>query len=238
MARSVQRAAEVLEVLARQREEVAADAIASHLGLAKPVIGRVLATLVRQGYAEPRDRGYAAVDGLALHEASLADLKLMIAAQSVLSRLSRHIGLAAGLAFLREDAALCVAACRPAGAPMTLGQRLPLYCSAFGKALLMAMAEGELAWFVHTILFAPRTAATITNPEVLLLEIEASRARGWVIEDRELDPRLLSVAAPIRKGGEIAAIGVSWEDSRLAPVPERIGPLVAETAKALSRDSG
>jgi DNA-binding IclR family transcriptional regulator len=164
--------------------------------------------------------------------------KAVIEGHSSVLQLCKRSGLNAYVGILDGEAALCVDACN-AGSSRQLvgiGQRQPLYCSGLGKALLMGTADEELAWIVHTLLFAPRTPWTIAGPDALLLEIAASRRRGWAFDNRELYPTVLSIAAPAPKSSRLplAAIGVSWETSSPPVDPDHIGFLVAETARALS----
>lgn len=165
--------------------------------------------------------------------------RFAVESHSCLSQLCRRSRLNAYLGVLQDDAALCVDACETAGSPrgrLTIGQRQPLYCSGLGKGLLMGMADAELAWTAHALLFAPWTAATIISPERLLHDIAASRIRGWAFDDREFDPAILSIAAPLAVSGRVAlaALGVSWESPNSAVDPANIGPLVVETACVLS----
>lgn len=86
----------------------------------------------------------------------------------------------------------------------------PLYCTAAGKAILSA---GDPSWIDHVIKtgLAPVTSRTITDPTELRSELTRSRVRGYAIEDREFDPALRAVGAPVfgASGRVLGAIQVA-----------------------------
>ncbi len=108
---------------------------------------------------------------------------------------------------------------------LTVGSRLPLHCSAAGRALMMGMADAAVrSLFAGQPLerFTPRT---ITSVRELLRELAASRQRGYGVCDEEIELGVRSIAVPIinREGRTIAAMSISTRAERMT---------VAEMAQA------
>jgi DNA-binding IclR family transcriptional regulator len=78
-----------------------------------------------------------------------------------------------------------------------VGGRVPVYCSAMGKAILAHMPEGEMAHLLDTITFTPRTPNTLVNRLDFLADLEKTRERGWSFNNEEFTLGVLSVGAPI-----------------------------------------
>jgi IclR family transcriptional regulator, acetate operon repressor len=121
-----------------------------------------------------------------------------------------------------------------------LGSRRPLHCTALGKAFLAALPPGELPARLAALELARHTAATITDPAALAAELERVRARGWAVDDEEVEEGVFCLGAAVRDHRRlaVAAISVAGPAYRLRPRADRVGALVAETAAAISRRLG
>lgn len=120
-----------------------------------------------------------------------------------------------------------------------IGGRVPIYCSALGKATLVHLSQQEFTRLLDTITFIPYTANTITNRMDILTELEITRQRGWSINKEEYTRGVISVGAPIFSGrGEPAgAICVDVPSARVPDdrVIEQIASEVVKTAQEISR---
>ena len=121
-----------------------------------------------------------------------------------------------------------------------IGARIPMYCSALGKAILAFSGEELL----NTILDQPlaqRTPNSITSAEALKTELVLIQSRGYAIDDEENEISIRCVGAPIfdYKATPIAAISISVPRQRMTQ--ERytlLGPMVLEAAHMVSRRKG
>ena len=59
------------------------------------------------------------------------------------------------------------------------------HCSALGKVLLSHLSESQVRAIVGRTGLPARTAATITDVDWLLRELEETRARGFAVDDEE-----------------------------------------------------
>ncbi len=117
-----------------------------------------------------------------------------------------------------------------------IGASVPAYCTAVGKAILAHSAEEVVAAVLAEPLL-PVTERTLTAPDDLRRELQAIRRRGYSIDDRENEPEVRCVAAPIFGVDErvVGAMSVSALASRMTPAKVReIGPMAAQAAQRVS----
>ncbi|MBF8186641.1 IclR family transcriptional regulator [Nonomuraea sp. K274] len=118
-----------------------------------------------------------------------------------------------------------------------VGSRGPVHSTAVGKAILAWQPEEAVA----EVVLEPRTKHTITDHERLRAELAHIRRRGYAVDDRENEPEVRCVAAPIFNHNDnvAAAISVSGLTSRITAARVReLGPLVAGAAARISRKLG
>jgi IclR family KDG regulon transcriptional repressor len=98
-----------------------------------------------------------------------------------------------------------------------VGGRVPVHCSAMGKAMVAYLPESELARTLDAIRFTRRTSNTITNRLDFLKELERTRERGWALNREEFSVGVVSVAAPILSGESkaIAAMCIDIPTARI-----------------------
>ncbi|MDP5225783.1 MULTISPECIES: IclR family transcriptional regulator [Arthrobacter] len=121
-----------------------------------------------------------------------------------------------------------------------IGATMPAYCTAVGKAMLAYSPEETVAEALAGTL-EPVTDRTITDPVLLRAEFEAIRRRGYAIDDRENEPEVRCVAAPIFGSEDrvIAALSVSSLASRMTARRVRdVGPSAARAALRISARMG
>lgn len=121
------------------------------------------------------------------------------------------------------------------------GTRVPLHCSAVGKAILSAASDRKLSKILHQRGMPRLTVKTITSPSALRADLERVRASGYAVDDEEHAIGLRCIAAPIfdETGDVVAAISASGPMARI--VDERmaqLGALVLEASRAISADMG
>jgi IclR family pca regulon transcriptional regulator len=100
---------------------------------------------------------------------------------------------------------------------LTVGSRLPAYCTSLGRVLLADLPPEELARYITAIQPVRHTPRTVTSREQLRRLVEKVREDGYSIVDEELEIGLRSIAVPVRdaRGRVSAAINASTQASRL-----------------------
>lgn len=117
--------------------------------------------------------------------------------------------------------------------PSRIGGRLPLTCTAIGKALL-AFSGPEL---VDAILASPLpqlTPFSITDPSRLRTGLEQTQVSGLAYEEQEAALGACCIAAPVFSGG-VAVAAVSVAVPREQYRPGHLAPAVRTAALGLSR---
>ena len=121
---------------------------------------------------------------------------------------------------------------------MPVGTRLPMYCTASGRAYLSALPSAEAQNLLRRSSLQPLTAMTITDPKRVLALIDAARHDGYAYSDQECYRGDLTVAVPvIGEGGHpVGAVNISAPASRwtLEEMRAKLAPLLIETARAVS----
>lgn len=119
-----------------------------------------------------------------------------------------------------------------------VGRRSPSHCTGLGKAMLAYMDQELVQEHFTTYGFRQFTAATITNLEDFLHELETIRIRGYAIDEGEHEVGVRCVAVPIfgLDREPIAAISISGPVERLDPFADdhRILEAIQESAQVIS----
>ena len=240
--RAVQRAARILASLDDRHPERTLAEIARVTELPKSTVFRLLVTLDSCGFVEQT------VDGeryrLGLHLASLGlmalrRLSIRREALPLMTQLAERFKETCSLGVFDQGSVLDIEVVR-GGHVLTVnsevGGRLPVHCTASGKALL-AFLPPEV---VESVLAEPLevcTENTITSSSQLRTELELIRKRGYAVDDGEYGVGVRAVAAPISDidGDVIAEISIPGPSARLTPdrVPE-IARALIEVADAIS----
>jgi len=100
-----------------------------------------------------------------------------------------------------------------------VNKRSPAYCSSLGKSLLAALTDGQVAERLDGHEFVVKTANSITSLPALLRELAEIRARGYAVDNEEIEVGLRCLAAPIcdADGVVVASLGLSGPAARLTP---------------------
>jgi DNA-binding IclR family transcriptional regulator len=117
-----------------------------------------------------------------------------------------------------------------------VGDSLPLYCTASGKAVLSALPDGELRKLRRTLHLVPMTKNTIVSWEKLDREIAKIRETGVAFDVEEHRIGIAGAAIAITgPAGEYAAVGIKAPTHRLLERQQSITRTLAEHCQALQR---
>ena len=117
------------------------------------------------------------------------------------------------------------------------GERLPMYCTAHGKALLADFGKKELSEIFGAKPLRPFTSKTVASIDQLAKVCSQIRAQNYATDDGEYLEGIRCVAAPIRtqSGEVIGSIGISAPTSRFPQQNYRqYGVQVCEIARQIS----
>ena len=241
--RAVERAMQILSSFNGQHAERGVSEIAQATGLHKATTHRIIMTLLNGGFLERTHDGERFRLGLRLVElglGALRDLDFRKAAFPYMQQLVDRFKETCDLGIWDRGQVLYVEVVH-SDQPLTIaarvGRHLPAHCTASGRVFL-AFLPSEV---VEPVLSAPLTACTektITSPARLREELEATRQRGYGLDDEEFEVGIRAVSAPIWDidGNLIAALSMPGPATRI--VPERISEIAQALVEAAQAVSG
>lgn len=222
---SLERAAAILDAVARHPEGIGLAELSTQLGLHTSTAFHLIKTLVQLGFLSQmaENKRYRIGSRLFVLAAGALDENALLAqATPILERLSEETGEAAHLA-VRANQEITVIARTAASGMLQLAGRTgttrPAHATAIGKMLLASMPPEDLDRLLETLPLPRLTPNTLTDPAELRRELDTVRRRDVAYDDCELDPDVRCAAVPVRdfSGRCIAAMGISGPVWRLPP---------------------
>jgi len=238
---------EVLEALSAH-ESVSLTLLARELGISGPTLFRMLATLVDCGYAEKSPdtgRYRATLKGWAQGAAVLRRLTLRDVARPHLERLLMEAREAPHLS-VREGGEVVIIdrleAPHPVRVETYLGQRVPLYCSAMGKAMLALEPEAALTAALLAAPLVRHTPETLVDPQALQRALRRVRRQGYATNQEEWRRGVCAIAVAIAGpgGAAPASLSLTMPTERFQPamLESRFLPALRRAQQAIDRDLG
>jgi DNA-binding IclR family transcriptional regulator len=208
---SVGKAIQILELLERYPGSLGVVEIGRRLRLHKSTVSRLLATMARHDLVARDEASGAFRLGSALiafGSTALRQFDIRAVARPALQRLAQRtretveLGVLENGRLVEIDVILSPQAISHRG---LLGRSYHAHCTALGKAILADLPAGECRRLLGQRL-QRCTPRTITEWERLEAELAGVRRLGYAVNAEELEPGLVSVAAPIyRADGHVAA---------------------------------
>lgn len=245
MEKTVAKAVRVLEALALSPHPRPLGEIAAACAMTKSNAHRLLQTLGELDYVrqDPATRSYEAT--LRLWEMGMRvfdRFDIRGSAAPHLKALQESTGESVHLSIFDEGDAVYIdkiESRQAVRAYIRVGDRVPAYCTATGRAMLAWLGEDDVAAASRDM--QRHTALTITTREDLAAALGAVRKAGYALTRGEWREGVVGVAAPIRSqsGTVIAGVGVAGPAERMTEdrVDSAIGAVLG-TAEAVSRALG
>lgn len=242
---TVDRALQLLEILAEHPTGMQPKEIEEVLELNKVTVHRLLATLENRGFIERMGNAY--VIGLKLVELSsmkLSNVELKTEASPYLRELVTRLGLPVQMAILEGTEAVFIDKIESRNSfrmYSQIGKRIPLYASGVGKVLLLQASDEEIKQKLETVEFTAFTPKTLTSVEAVIEAVKVARKKGYAIDDEEHEEGIFCVAAPIYDYRDkiIAAISVGDINEQFVKgTNAKQIELIKETAKKISKRLG
>nr|WP_137819665.1 IclR family transcriptional regulator C-terminal domain-containing protein [Pseudomonas sp. 2FG] len=240
---SLARGLAVIHAFQERKRHLTIAQISHRTEIPRAAVRRCLYTLMKLGYVTTDGRTYSLLPKvLTLGHAYLSSTPLAVTAQPILDRLSEQLHEACSIATLEGDEILYLARSatpqRLISVDLSVGSRLPAYCTSMGRILLAALDDAALSDYLGHADLQVKTSRTVHTPEALRASIEEIRRQGWVVIDQELEVGLRSVAVPVRDsaGQVLAALNVGTHAGRVTrkELESRFLPALLEASKELS----
>lgn len=239
---SLARGLRVIESFEGHTEGRTAADVARSTRLSRAAVRRSLITLEVLGYVEFSGRTYRLKTRvLKLGFSYLTSNSLPAMAQPTLEQITEQLHESSSLSVLDGDQVVYIArssAKRVMSVGLSIGSRLPAYCTSLGRVLLAALPEADLTAYLERVELKPLTPKTITDKKLLEEIIQRVRLDGFAVADEELELGLRSIAVPVRnyQNKVIAAMNVGVHAARVssAELIHRFLPILREQARMLS----
>ncbi|MEP9347991.1 IclR family transcriptional regulator C-terminal domain-containing protein [Xanthobacter sp. KR7-225] len=220
---------------------------ARRTGLTRAGARRMLHTLVALGLARQDPTGRFALTSrvLRLGYSYLSSLDIAERARPVVEALSAATNETVAVSVLDGGEVTFVAradVARILRNRLSVGSRLPAFCTSMGRVLLTQLAPEALRALLAGAERPAYTPQTLTGVDEIAAEIARVKAQGWALVSEELEPGACGIAAPIRdaQGHVVAALNLSTNlarTSRAALEGDLLAKLL-EAAEGLSASAG
>ncbi|HVZ01369.1 MAG TPA: IclR family transcriptional regulator C-terminal domain-containing protein [Dongiaceae bacterium] len=233
----------VIEAFGQGGDRLTIAEAAKRTGLDRATARRCLLTLVDGGYAFYDGKFFALTPRvLRLGYAYIATTPLPRQLQPFLEQLSEATQESSSAAILDGAEIVYIARSslrRVMSIGLSVGSRLPAYCSSMGRVLLAALPEDEMLETLRRGERIARTPKTLTSIKALAAEIGRVRMQGYAVIDEELELGLRSIAVPIldSAGGTVAALNTGLQAARATPerMVKEFLPKLLDVQRTLAR---
>ncbi|TWH75897.1 IclR family transcriptional regulator [Azomonas agilis] len=240
---SLARGLAVIHAFQERKRQLTIAQISHRTEIPRAAVRRCLHTLMKLGYATSNGRTYSLLPKvLTLGHAYLSSNPLTVTAQPILNRLSEQLHETFFLATLEESEVLYIARSstpqRLSTVDLSVGSRLPAYCTSMGRILLASLDDVVLDEYLDNIDLHIKTNRTLHSVNALRHCIEDVRRQGWSLVDQELEIGLRSLAVPVcSSGGQVlAALNVRTQTNYISrqELESRFLPTLLQASRELS----
>jgi len=245
---SVTNALNLLEQFKADRDELGVTELSKRLSLHKNNVFRLLATLEAKGYIEQNkatENYRLGVKSLELGQTFIKQLGLVRQAKPFLKEIVEKCNEMAYLGTIRQNSVIYLdgeEANQTVKVANRVGWRLPIHCTAIGKAQIAYASEEELdklGILDHMERFTPNT---IIDRAEFTKHIKEITKRGYALDDEEYNLGVRCVGVPLRDytGRVVGGISVSGPSFRMTDevLKKKIIPAVTEAGEKVSKRLG
>ena len=233
----------VIEAFDEKNPKLSLTDVARLTGLTRAAARRYLLTLVKNRYADFDGKFFwLAPRVLRLGYAYLSSTALPGRLQPFLEEISGQTGESSSAGILDGADVVYVArssTSRIMAVDLSVGSRLPAYCTALGRVLLAVSAPGAVKKYLKSVELVPLTPKTKHTAQELRQIIDEVRDNGFSVVDEELALGLRSVAVPVfnARGEPVTSINISVAAVRMTvpDILERFLPVLLSVQKELRR---
>ena len=220
---AIDRALAVLFAFTRAMPQRRLGDLAQELNLSRSTVHRLLGALVNAGLVRRDDRSEfyrLGAGNLELGTRFLLGLNLRTEARPFLEALVKQAGEPVTLAVLDGVDTVAVdhvASNNALQLVSRLGSRIPIYCTASGKALVLDRTDAELRDLLRGTAFVRYSSKTLADVAAFIREVDKCRKQGWAYNDEETEAGMRAVSAPIRDhtGGIVACVTLTAPTFRM-----------------------
>lgn len=240
---NLERGLHVVEMLLHESGGLTQSEIAERLGCTRSTVFRICTTLLEHGYLKRNADGshlQLSRKFQALGSRGLADRARMQQAMDVMRQIRDEFKETVLLGTLFDDEILVmnqILGLHPFKFAVDPGTRVPIHCSAPGKAILAFVSSAELEKVLGRIEFQRYNTNTITTASALKKELSQVHELGYALDRGEQLKDVRCIGVPIMDDRDLvmASIWLTGPADRLVGYDiDSIGRRLVELASALS----
>ncbi len=245
---SVSHALDLLEEFKGDTDELGVTELSKKLKLHKNNVFRLLATLESRGYIEQNkatENYRLGLKSLELGQTFINQMGLLRQARPVMESLVDACNETTYVGIVRENYVVyldVVEAKQTVRVVSRVGARLPIYCTALGKAQLAFESEDEIERLLPARDLKRYTDNTITEFPKLMEHLRKVAEQGYAVDNMEFETDVKCIAVPIRDYTRrvVGGISVSGPASRLSSerIERELAPLVKKAGAEISTRLG
>jgi len=245
---SVTNALNLLEEFKGDRDELGVTELSKRLNLHKNNVFRLLATLEAKGYIEQNkatENYRLGVKSLELGQTFIKQLGLVRQAKPFLREIVEKCNEMAYVGIIRQNSVIYLdveEANQMVKVDNRVGWRIPIHCTAIGKAQIAHASEEELeklGILNHMERFTPNT---IVDKVEFIKHIKEVAQRGYAVDNEEHNLGVRCVGVPLKDytGRVVGGISVSGPSFRMtdAVLKRKIIPVVKKAGRNVSKRLG
>ncbi|TSE01412.1 IclR family transcriptional regulator [Skermania sp. ID1734] len=239
---SVDRALDILEIMAAAGGQIGLSELAETAGLPLPTIHRLTRALVARGYVRQLPSRKYVLGPKLVRLGESASQSIGAWSRPHLAELVRVTGETANMAVLDDAMAVYVAQV-PSEHSMRMftevGRRVYPHCTGVGKALLAQLPDDAVRGIVTRTGMPQQTPNTVTDPEALLADLATIRARGYAIDEGEQEVGVRCFAVVVPGAPTPTAVSISGPAARVTlESAEHVVPTLRRVAADLGAEFG
>ncbi len=244
---TLDRALNILELLAVQKSGLGVTEIGLKVGLHKSTAFRLLNALAERGYIEKDSDNGTYKIGMKVVEISsihLNSIELKTEAAPSLRTLAAistqpvHLATLMGSEVVYIEKVDTLSSIRMYS---NIGKRIPAHCTGVGRALYLDASESELTEAFKGYNFVGYTKHTVSNLRDFINQMKGFKELGYVIDNEEHEIGIRCIAAPIRdyRGRIIASVSTSGTKAIISKESDStLIPKVLDCAREISKRMG
>jgi len=246
--KAVNSALDLLEEFKGDKDELGVTELSKRLDIHKNKVFRLLATLETKGYIEQNkdtENYRLGVQSLKLSQTFIKQLGLVPPVKPFLKEIVKQCNEMAYIGIIRQNSVICLDVEESNQAVKVanhVGLRLPIHCTAIGKAQIAYATEGELEKLGVLDNMERFTPNTIVNRVEFIKHIKEVAKQGYALDNEEYNPGVKCVAVPIRDytGRVVGGISVPGPSYRMteAVLKGEIIPIVKVAGEKASKSLG
>jgi IclR family transcriptional regulator, pca regulon regulatory protein len=198
---SLEKGLAVIEAFDPDHQRLTLTDVARRTGLTRAAARRYLLTLTELRYADFDGRYFSLSPRiLRLGYSYLSSTSLPSRIQPFLEGISEETGQSSSAAIIEGDDIVYIARSatkRIMSIGLSVGSRLPIYCTSLGRVLLAHAPAAERAAYLARVTLAARTPKTVASKAAMRSLLAEVRGQGFALVDEELEQGLRSIAVPV-----------------------------------------